>query len=176
MEVWKDISEYEGLYQVSDKGKVKSLNYKQSKKENILTPVKDKTGYYVVSLSKKGVVKRAFIHRLVGETFLDNSNNYPCINHIDGNKLNNDVSNLEFCTYGHNNKEAYRIGLNHPRVKPKKVNQYDLEGNFIKTWDGEATAGRSLNINQRNISSCCRGLRNNAGGYIWKFKEEEYEY
>lgn len=122
MEIWKDIEEYEGLYQVSNLGNVKSLdtiiNCKGAKnidthirKGRLLKQNKTTTGYYYVNLSKNAKAKPLIVHRLVAKAFIPNINNYPIINHIDGNKLNNNVENLEWCDYSHNIKEAYRIGL-----------------------------------------------------------------
>lgn len=124
MEVWKDVKGYEGLYQVSNLGKVKSLDRIRKQfnhkgiatikyKGKILKPqIKSGTGYYTVTLyNKQRKAKIKLIHRLVAETFLDNFNNYLVVNHIDGNKKNNKVNNLEWCTQSHNVKESYRLGL-----------------------------------------------------------------
>ena len=118
-EIWKDIKDYEGLYQVSNLGRIKSLvcwagnkySKKYIKKEKILKFKPKKNGYFVVTLRHKNIIKYKTIHRIVAETFLPNPNNYPVVNHIDGNKINNNVSNLEWCTYKHNNQEAIRLGL-----------------------------------------------------------------
>ena len=121
-EIWKDIENYEGLYQVSNYGNIRSLNAiinckgakgieNHIRKGRILKPSINTKGYYYVNLSKNGKVKNLRVHRLVANAFLKNEYNLPIINHIDGNKLNNNILNLEFCNYSHNLKEAYRIGL-----------------------------------------------------------------
>ena len=121
-EIWKDIPEYKGLYQVSNYGNIRSMdtiiNCKGAKNIDkhirygkILRQNKTTTGYYYVNLSKQGKVKNMRVHRLVALTFIDNPNNYLLINYIDGNKLNNKVENLEWCNHSYNLKEAYRIGL-----------------------------------------------------------------
>ena len=126
-EIWRDIPEYEGLYQISNYGRVRSLdtiiNCKGAKNIDkhirygkILKQSKNPKGYYYVNLSKDGKVKNTRVHRLVALCFVNNPNNLKLINHIDGNKLNNYYINLEWCDYSHNIKEAYRIGL---REKPK---------------------------------------------------------
>jgi hypothetical protein len=104
-EIWKDIKGYEGLYQVSNLGRVKSLeryktnwSKKQCVKERVLKPILANTGYYMVVLSKNGITKSVLVHRLVAETFLSNPNNLEQVNHKDENKLNNNIDNLEFCT------------------------------------------------------------------------------
>lgn len=100
MEEWKDIEGYEGLYQVSE-GEVKSLNYNKTKKERVLKK-SIVGGYYTVNLHKDGVMKTYYVHKLVAEAFIPNPDNLPCINHKDENKLNNSVSNLEWCTVKYN--------------------------------------------------------------------------
>lgn len=137
-ELWKDIKDYEGLYQVSNLGNVKSVEkiieasnqygakYKCLHKERILKPTVNKDGYYRVSLSKNNKVKNYLVHRLVAETFLDNPNNYPCINHKDENKQNNYLINLEFCTVKYNTN--YGNGIK-KRVESRKRNKARL--NFI---------------------------------------------
>lgn len=161
-EIWKDIKEYEGLYQVSNLGKVKSL-----KRNKIITP-KLIHSYFSVILYNKKNYKNFRIHRLVAQAFIPNPNNYPQVNHIDGNKLNNSVNNLEWCTQSHNMKEAYRIGLE----KPKKmtINQYDLSGNFIKMWNSIKDV--EVFYNNRHISDCCKGKRKTACGYIWRYADK----
>ena len=103
MEEWKDIKGYEGRYQVSNLGRVKSLNYNRTNREKILSLNKhNKNGYYSVQLSKSNVCKRFLVHRLVAESFIDNPNNYKEVNHKDENKSNNCVSNLEWCDRKYN--------------------------------------------------------------------------
>lgn len=120
-EIWKDIKNYEGIYQVSNLGRVRSLTRKvktfngfRTTKGQLLKPLKTNRNYFRVDLKQNQQNKYVFIHRLVAETFIPNPNNYPVINHIDGNTSNNAVSNLEWCTQSHNIKEAYRVG----RAKP----------------------------------------------------------
>ena len=115
MEIWKDIKGYEGQYQVSNLGYIKSsymwTGDKYIKREKILRNVLYKNGYLYVSLSKDGKVKRFKVNRLVAEAFIENPYNLPITNHKDGDKTNNCVSNLEWCTYGENLSHAYKTGL-----------------------------------------------------------------
>jgi hypothetical protein len=110
-EVWKDIEDFEGYYQVSNKGRVRSLHgdepyiLKQSIKQKY-------GGYWYVNMSVDGNQKSCEVHRLMAIAFIPNPDNKPCVNHIDGNSLNNELSNLEWCTYAENNEHAYRLGLN----------------------------------------------------------------
>lgn len=185
-EIWATIRNYNDLYQVSNLGNVRTLNYKRTGEVRILRPgIQKRTGYLSVTLNKNGTQKTKPVHRLVAEAFIPNPNNYKIINHIDGNKANNNVTNLEWCTHSHNNKHAYNLGLKKVtenqrkagKMKAKAVIQYDLDGNYIKRWKSQAEAAQTLNINQRNISSCCRGKYKNAGGYIWRIADtlEEIE-
>lgn len=114
-EVWKDILGYEGIYQVSNFGKVKSLKRatknQHGKQEIILKQRTHRDGYLRVNLKKEGKMKVQTVHRLVASAFLDNENNLVAVNHIDGDKTNNKLSNLEWCSIGENTKHAYKKGL-----------------------------------------------------------------
>ena len=177
-EEWKDIKEYEGLYQVSNLGRVKSLDQKVSnKKGNYLQKGKvlafyiDKDGYCVVCLTNKRKHKTYRVSRLVAETFIPNYENKPTVNHIDGNKQNNNIENLEWATYSENNRHAVEMGLNTKDKLKIKVNQYDLNGNFIKQWESLSEAGRKAVVHVTKICLCCQGKRKTTGGYIWKYEK-----
>ena len=101
-EEWRDIIGYEGLYQVSNLGRVKSFLYYNGTNERIIKPIQLKNGYYNISLSKNKINKKEYIHRLVAKAFIPNPNNYPIINHKDENPSNNCVNNLEWCTQKYN--------------------------------------------------------------------------
>lgn len=137
MEEWRDIKGYEGLYQVSSLGRVKSLcgydNRKRNKiKEKVLKNILQKQGkgYYFVTLWRGGEkAKRASVHRLVANAFLENQDNKPCVNHIDGNTKNNRADNLEWCTYKENTEHAYNNGFFKESGKQKIVIVLDKEDN-----------------------------------------------
>lgn len=185
-EVWKDIKGYEGIYQVSNNGRIKSLERDKnnhSKKQKVEAKIRKNVlskGYYLCLLSKNGKNKMMRVHRLVAEAFIPNPKKHPIINHIDGNKLNNCVDNLEWCDYSYNEKEAYRLGLrrynNNLKVytdnMKKRVNQYEINGKFIKTWDSVSDIHRQYNYTTTNICACCKNKRKTAYGYKWKYAEE----
>lgn len=166
---------------MSNTGKVKSLYFRnihgKIKRERILKVNYDKMGYQIIGLSKNGKLKTRTIHRIVAETFIDNPNNYKVINHIDCNKENNNVNNLEWCTQKHNVRESFKNGLQKaPKGKEstssKKVKQYDLKGNFIKEWDCTMDIQRKLKYANQNVSACCRGEKRSAYGFVWRYVNE----
>lgn len=157
-----------GLYQVSNLGNVRSLNYNKTKKiQHLKKVVNNKRGYLAVGLSKKGIFKIKTVHRLVAETFISNPNNLPQVNHIDENKLNNSVTNLEWCT----NEYNINYGTRKERIsekKGRKIIQLDKDDNIIKVWNGTCQASRELKINEGNIWEACNNKRKTAGKYKWK--------
>lgn len=185
-EVWKPVVGYEGLYEVSSDGRVKSLfRYKKELKPNIT-----RNGYATVELFKDKSSKRLLIHRLVAMAFIPNPDNLPQVNHIDENKLNNDVSNLEWITA----KENMNFGTRNKRQKDatnysdekrkfiarengkkasRSVMQFSLDGNFIEKYCSGKDAHKQTCINHSHIMECCSGKRKTAGGYVWKYEKEE---
>lgn len=137
-----------------------------------ITPTVDTTGYLVVTLQDKKSGKRKFsVHRLLGVSFLPNPYDLPCINHIDGCKLNNSLSNLEWCTPSHNSQHAVDMGLTEPayEVTRKKVRQKDLEGNTIKDFISCSEASKATGVTRQNICKVAAGGRRQAGGYRWEY-------
>ena len=125
-------------------------------------------GYYYVCLSKNGIVKSYYVHRLVAQAFLPNPNNYKEVNHKDENKTNNVVTNLEWCDRLYNVR--YGTGIERrSKTQSKPVLQYDLKGNFIKEWKSVAECGMN-GYNYGNVAACCRGELKTYKGYIWKYK------
>lgn len=162
MEEWRDIKGYEGIYQISNKGRVKSLGNNKTRKEKILRPGKRK-GYFYISLCKKGEKPKYFdIHRLVAQAFLPNPDNLPVVNHKDENKLNNNVENLEWCTYQYNNT----YGTRNKKIICVETNEiFNGSKDVInRMFDGKGHCS--------TISKCCLGKRKSAFGYHFKYIEE----
>ena len=179
-EIWKDIPGYENLYQVSNLGRIKRLykRYGKCRKYIKYEPyiingsVNDK-GYKCVILSINNKHKTYKVHRLVAEAFIPNPNNLLQVNHKDENKLNNNVDNLEWCDAKYNSNYGTRIERCTSPNK-KKVVQLDIDTyKIIKIYNSVVEASMEMNIKHQNISAVCRGERNKAGGFIWKYFEEE---
>lgn len=166
-EKWYPVKNYEGLYEVSDKGRVRSLKSGQPK---ILKPRRTIKGYLQVDLYKNGDRKFCYIHRLVAQTFIPNPDNLPQVNHISEDKENNSVHNLEWCdpkyniNYGNRNQKV-------ADKNSKPVFQFTKDGEFVGEWKSAIDVERNLGYHQSHISSCCTGRLKFAYGFIWKFKD-----
>jgi hypothetical protein len=183
MEIWRSVVGYEGIYQVSTSGRVKRIGkYRNQVTEwdsnRLLKPARKNNGYMYCQLSKDGKTSPKMIHRLVAEAFIENPQNKPTVNHIDGNRENNDVDNLEWATYTENNiHSVVKLGRDSKNKRgSKSVLQYDLQGNFIKEYPSYREAQRKTGIT--TIYVACQGEKRTkkrqmtAGGYIWKYKED----
>ena len=190
VEEWRDIGEikgidYTGLYQCSNYGEVKSMNYNHTGKEKILTPISNSRGYLSVGLSKNGKCTLERINRIVGLTFIpipEHLKHLPLdkleVDHIDCNKANNRLENLRWADRSGNERNPITIKrisqslVNNPKLSQPVV-QIDKNTNeVIKEWPSMAEAERQLGIRQANISACCRGVNRakSAGGYKWQYK------
>ena len=179
IEQWKDIEGYEGRYQVSNLGRVKSLpilkrngNGYYWTKEKIRRLKINEDGYQAITLVENSKFKTYTIHRLVATAFIENPNNYSEVNHIDEIKTNNRVDNLEWCTHAYNLEYGSRKEITRQKTM-KPVLQFDRENNFIKKWISMTEAANQLNIAQGCISNCCHHKRKTAGNYIWKLAQGE---
>lgn len=162
-EVWKDIEGFEGLYQVSTLGNVKSLNYGRAGKEMILSPGKYKNGYLYVTFYKDGKRKNYLIHRIVAEALIPNPFKLPCVNHK-GSKTDNRVEMLEWCSYSYNNTYNDR----HLKIGEKlSIPIYCIE--LDKVFKSSHEAERQTGVHQSHITSCLKGRRKSAGSYHWKY-------
>ena len=168
-EEWRDIKEYEGLYQVSNLGRVRSLNCRGHKGcIGILTPRLDGKGYEMVALYKEGKARNTKVHRLVAQAFIPNPNNYPQVNHKDEDKTNNNVDNLEWCT----NEYNHNYGTRNERVA-KSLSKKVICITTGEIFNSMREACRKYDINTGRMTECCQGKRKTAGGYKWKYFKEE---
>ena len=165
-EIYKDIKWFEWKYKISNKWKIISY-YKNryiSSNEKILKWHILKTWYKIISLDKKLYL----VHRIVAQTFIKKIEWKNIVNHIDWNKLNNDASNLEWCTYSENNKHKYTLKWNESKLR-KKVIQFDKEMNEIEIHDSIRSAANKIWKLHTHISQCCSWKRKTAFWYIWRF-------
>lgn len=187
-EIWKDIEGYEGLYQVSNLGRIKSLKRKDSLgrtiQEKILKLSKTSWGYFRITLKKENKRKNFLVHRLVAKTFIPNPNNYLEVNHKDEDKLNNEIENLEWCDRNYNanygtikerlaEQARKRVGVKSPVARKVRC----ITTGEIFTTIREAS--KKFNINACNISDCCRGKQKSAGKHpitkerlVWRYYDE----
>lgn len=179
-QMWKEIPNTEGLYLISDKGRVFSV-----RSNRLLKRQYQSNGYERTELNINGVSKKYFVHRLVAEAFLPNPNNYPIVNHKDENPKNNCVDNLEWCTAKYNSnygtcKERrvantdYKRGADNP--KSLKVYQFDLQGNFIAEYGSCREAAKATGLLANKISETRSGKRKQHGGFYWSDSREKFVY
>ena len=185
MEEWRDIAGYEGLYQVSNLGRVRSLDRVvecidsiRRYKGRMMKQHRKQNGYMECTVQKPGHRKQYLVHRLVAQAFIPNPDNLPEVNHLDENKANNRADNLEWVTQAENN--AYGIGyINRSKnasegsIKStaRPVQKYSLDGKLLAEYYSAMEAGRKNGCKQSGISECCNGKQKTAYGYIWRYKE-----
>lgn len=175
-EEWRDISGYDGRYQVSNLGNVRSVNYRNTGVCKKISMKLNCNGYFEVTLCKNNQSKWFKVHRLVAMTFLPNPNGLPCVNHKDENRTNNNVDNLEWCSYLYNNtygnaRKKMSMKMRNNQYLSKHVNQYTIDGKFIKEWESIAEAGCSLQTKGFNIVSCLKGRRKSCAGFLWAYAD-----
>ena len=176
-EIWKDIPNYEGLYKINNYGKIKRLPFNRYIKTH------NEKGYIRVALCKNNKVKHLYLHRLIALTFIPNPENKPEVNHKDGNKLNNNINNLEWSTRKENMNHARDTGLWKVTKNMKKgldqskaTYQYNRCYRLLNVYNSAKEASLRTKINHGNICACCEGRRKTAGGYIWSYLKEGGDY
>jgi hypothetical protein len=192
-EIWKDIKGYEGLYQVSTLGRVRSVSRevidsigRHSIKEGRILSLRNstQTGYPTTNLTKDGKCASFNVHRLVAEAFIPNPNNLPCVNHKDESRNNNIVSNLEWCSYRYNNtygtavkrrnESLVRFYEKHNELLSPVV-QYSKSGEIICEYRSIREAEKIIGLEKSSgISACCHGKLKIAYGFVWRFKGEPF--
>ena len=167
-EIWKDVAGYEGFYQVSNKGNVRSVARKDSIGRKcggrVRKPMYHRHGYLQVDMYKNGKVKRKYIHRLVAESFIPNPKGFLEINHKDESKSNNESSNLEWCTRGYNINYGTQIERA-AQANSKKVKATNIETNEVVTFDSTAEAGRK-GYDQGGVAKACKGIYKSKSGTL----------
>ena len=174
-EIWKPIKGYEGRYEVSNLGNVRSLNWRKSGLAKKLTPAIDRYGYLQVCLSKNGKQFNGKVHRLVADAFLPTNRNDLQVNHKDEDKTNNRASNLEWMTPAQN----VNHGTRNTRMSAAKINgnakavkQLDLDGKIVRVWPSMSEVRRVFRYDTGLLSLCCRGIKHTAYGYRWEYAKE----
>lgn len=181
-EIWRDIKDYEGLYQVSNLGRVRSVDRYRKQKGNSVAFIKGKilkqefkknSEYLRVVLVKNSVYKHFSVHRLVAEAFIPNPHNYPTVDHINRIKTDNRAENLRWAPYELQAKNRIIPSQKNRKDQSKPVLQYTLDMVFVKEYPSIGEASRQTGINKANISACCKGKYGckSAGGYIWRYKD-----
>lgn len=163
-EQWRDVVGYEGLYQISNSGKLRNT------KGHILKVHIAHNGYCYFNISKNSVAKSKRVHRLVAEAFIPNPENKAEVNHKDGDKFNNHVENLEWMTKSENNLHAFRTHLR-PPTNEKPIGQYTLTGTLLNTYPNSHEAARKTHVCQGHICRVCSGKFQQLGGYIWRYMD-----
>jgi hypothetical protein len=186
-EEFRWIKGFEGLYLISNLGRV----YSEQRKDSLgritggcfKSTRFNKQGYIIISLNKNGVQYTKIVHRLVAETFIPNPENKPEVDHIDADKTNNTVKNLRWATKSENmrNPNTYCNMSGSAKKNPvngdknpfsRRVAQYDLDGNFIKEFESTGLASQAIGINASTIGKCALGKRPTCGGFKWKYTSD----
>ena len=183
-EIWKDIEGYEGLYQVSNLGRVLSLGRDIVRRTRygtmapyhiagkVLKPLHSQGDYcYVHLFGNDGTSTNHKVHRLVAKAFVPNPDNLNEVNHIDEDKENNRADNLEWCKHVDNCNHGTRNERSASK-RGRQVEQLTLDGHHVAFYQSASEASRMTGIGHTCISLCCRGKTKTAGGYRWKFKEQ----
>lgn len=177
-EEWKDIKGYEGVYQASNLGNIRSLNrYDESghlRNGKVLKQCTSSIEYLGVNLMKNKIRKSMLVHRIVAETFIPNPNNYKAVNHKDEDKTNNNIDNLEWCTYKYNSNYGTAIERSRKSVRIP-VYQYTLEKVLVKRWISLSECRNKKGYSTTIIGYCCKGKRKSYKNYTWSYTPIEEE-
>lgn len=170
-EIWKSVVGYEGIYEVSNLGNVRNVNWRGLGYRN-LALARDKDGYLMVTLCNNGIQRVARVHRMVANAFIENPYNKPQVNHKDENKTNNKIDNLEWVNSFENNNHGTRnarISKSKLNTNCKSVLQLEKNGELLKEWVSISEVCRQFGYDTGLISRCCMGKKKSAYGYLWKY-------
>lgn len=175
-EIWEPISGYEGLYEVSNLGNVRSVDrvvissrqVNRRLKGKLLSPSINNRGYQYVNLVKGGRSKSVTIHKLVALAFIPNPKDKPCIDHINAIRTDNRSENLRWCSH----RENQNFPIATSKRKVTRVNMYTKKGEFVKQFKSITDAEREIGVSHSNICASCAGRRNEAGGFKWEYAKE----
>ena len=166
LEIWKPIPDYSN-YMVSNLGRVKSINWHRGKIEKYIKPYITHKGYLRIRLTKDAITKQFSIHRLVAKTFIPNPDNLPQVNHINEDKTDNRVENLEWCTNEYNHNYGSRNNKT-AKALSKPVLQFTLDGEFVKRWNSAREIERETGF---KVSECCNGKLKTSHNYKWGYAD-----
>ena len=180
IENWRPVTGLEGIYEVSNFGRIRSLDRIEIMKNGVARPRAGRiihpnikaNGYYCFHFSINGKTKEMSVHRAVGEAFIPNPLNLPCINHKDGNKLNNNVENLEWCTYRYNNTYDNRVERSVMSRNCRKVKKLSLDGTLINEYRSCNAAAVANGIRNSNLYQTLHSNQRIRGGFVWKYSDE----
>ena len=170
-EIWKSVCGYDGVYEVSNLGNVRNVNWRGLGYRN-LALVRDKDGYLVVTLCRNGLQRVTRVHRMVANAFIDNPYNKPQVNHKDEDKTNNRIDNLEWVSSHENNNSGTRnsrISKSKLNANCKRILQLEKNGELLKEWVSISEVYRQFGYDTGLISKCCMGKKKSAYGYLWKY-------
>lgn len=182
-EIWKPVVGFEGLYEVSNLGNIKSLNYCRTGQKKILKCLRHISGYLQISLRKNNQSYKITIHKIVATAFVENPNNYTEINHKDEDKTNNSANNLEWCThkdncnYGSRTERTIRTRNEKGSLSAERtVRQYTLDGKLVGEYRSQSEASRKFGIKASDISKCTHRKVKSVKGFVWRFIGDTFDY
>lgn len=188
-EIWKGVEKYGNLYEVSTKGRIRSVSHysidslgRRTRHIGRLlkSRISNKTGYHCINICYNGARFTDNIHRLVAEAFIPNPDSLPCVNHKDETRTNNNVENLEWCTYQYNNtygsakaKKAKKL-VDYYKDKGREVRQYTLDGDLMRVFRSVMEASRATKVDDASVRRCCERKQKTAGKSVFRYGDDPF--